>query len=230
MVDDLQARVADLDPTVAIDAIQEAIDATDRALEWVVPMAVRDPSPLVRLRALSILAQRGRPEQVHDLLPALRSEKDPHVLASVVMVLGKIGGPELGPELEPFLAHPDRRVRANAVEALEQVGGEAAVPLLRPLLSDPDNRVRANAVVALFNLGEMDHMDVLEEMLQDEEEVFAASARYALGRIGLNKIVESVGFSEMTASLGDLEDSKDRGVVRDAIFSVGLLLQKRFSG
>ncbi len=228
--DELKQRVADLDPSVALEAIQEALVADDDALAWLVPMAVSDESPLVRLRALNILAQRGRHDHVHDLLPALKSEADIHVLASLVMVLGKIGGPELLDELAQFLDHTDRRVRANAVESIGQVGGDAAVSLLEPLLADPDNRVRANAVIALFNLGEIDHMDVLEKMLHSDQEFFADSARYALGRIGLHKLVESVGFTELTESLGDVHDHHDKGVIRDAVFSVGLLLQKRFVG
>ena len=63
-------------------------------------------------------------------------------------------GPQVAPELYPYLNDQDAEIRANLCDLLAQLGQPEAIPHLKPLLSDPNPKVadRSNRAVERLKL------------------------------------------------------------------------------
>lgn len=136
--------------------------------------------PQGRLEAVLRVVQRQDRSKADALLTQLNSERDPRVLATLLLGLARLGDRRCLGAVAAHLRSPDRRVRANSVEALGVLGGADVQPMLVPFLQDPDNRVRANAVVALKDAQGVELTPVLLGMAQDSTELMRLSAVYAL--------------------------------------------------
>ncbi len=79
-----------------------------------------------------------------------RPEKDPWILATLIAVLGNIGGESAAEEAAALLDHPSPRVAANALHALHRAEPETAALAAASRIDSEDNRIRANAILALF--------------------------------------------------------------------------------
>lgn len=100
----------------------------------------------------------------HDLIvKALDREENPHVMASLIKALGRLGSPKVL-IFARFLDQPDPRVRSNLMEAFLFSGVEA-IPFLTRGLKDPSPRVRASAALSLFLLGQTEVVGILNRML-----------------------------------------------------------------
>jgi HEAT repeat protein len=64
-------------------------------------------------------------------------------------------GPQIVPELLPYLSDPEAEIRAGLSDILSQIGDAESIPRLIPLLNDPSTKVadRANRAVELLRRG-----------------------------------------------------------------------------
>lgn len=145
--------------------------------------ALADPSEWVRVKVVEALGALGARRDANLLAQFLENEEDDRVRATLLRVLGELGGADLAPVIALYLRDPNDRVRANAVEALERLGGGEFGGRLRALLDDRSNRVRANAARALFHLGDGDALETLERMMLSADDWMRASAAFVFGEI-----------------------------------------------
>jgi HEAT repeat protein len=165
----VRAQTIKGDPPARIMArtIAEMLDAAD---------------PQTRLAGLKKAMESPHPEMKALIKQSLDREVLPHLKASFIITLGRIGSDEDIPLLRECLNDDDQRIRANAVEALAHIGSDQALMLLVPLIGDPDNRVKANALGALQTCGHSARSALLARMATDEPVWMRDSAIYALSR------------------------------------------------
>jgi HEAT repeat protein len=143
-----------------------------------------------RQRALKALAVGFNMEALPVLVEMLKSEKDPFVIASIVKLVGKYGGPENIESLSVFLNHEDPRVRANTIEGLELAGTDKIIAYIVPFINDVDNRIRANAVKALSKFKSDEMLEVLGSMIRSDQLWMRDSAIFALQQVASEQAVE----------------------------------------
>lgn len=143
-----------------------------------------------RQRALKALSIGFNMEALPFLVDMLKSEKDPFVIASIVKLVGKYGGPENIEVLSAFLNHDDPRVRANTIEGLELAGTEKIIAYIVPFINDADNRIRANAVKALSKFRSDEMIEVLGSMIKSEQLWMRDSAIFALQQVASEQAVD----------------------------------------
>ena len=157
-----------------------------------------------RQRALKALAIGFNMEVLPFLVEMLKSEQDPFVIASLVKLVGKYGGPQNIESLSVFLSHEDPRVRANAIEGLELAGTEKIIAYIVPFINDVDNRIRANAVKALSKFKSDEMLEVLGSMIKSEQLWMRDSAIFALQQVAsepaVNLLCSAVMDSEKNIS------------------------------
>lgn len=145
---------------------------------------LNDPDARVRLAEVARIMS-DRDTSLLDLVRRrIDVDDDERVKASLLLALGKLGGPASMGELQRFLADPQRRIRASAVEALSFVDDPGVVGLLTPLLHDPDNRTRANAIMALRDAPGVDLIGPLTELATSDDRNCKLSAVYAICELG----------------------------------------------
>jgi len=137
-----------------------------------------------RLEGVCQLADLNTREVLPDLLKLLEDEDSPYVLSALTKGIGKIGGPEVGSRLKPYLKHSDSRVRANTVEGLSYLADKRNVDLFLWLIADPEPRVAAEAARAIAERHPDEARGKLLEMTSSTEVYKVQSAIYALGEIG----------------------------------------------
>lgn len=150
---------------------------------------------------------------ISDVIAWLEREKDPIVLAKLLIFLGNTREKKVIKYFLPFLNSKDRRIRANAVEGLGKIGDREIIKYVKPLIEDEDNRVKANVAISLWKFDDLrpEVEKLFLEMIADENKWMKASAMYALGELGLKKFVDYV-FSNL------MEDDEDLG--RNALIAL----------
>jgi HEAT repeat protein len=127
-------------------------------------------------------AIRNFPEELRSFLhQSLNNFREPFLVASSLMSLGKVGNSQSLPLICSFLKHTDSRVRASCIEAIGNLGLKEGTPYLISALRDQDNRIRANAIRALRVQGRQSVFEVLKEMVDSKEDWMRSSACFAIG-------------------------------------------------
>ena len=115
------------------------------------------------------------------VLRTLEKEHHPHVIASLLSSLGRLGCSRLL-VYSRFHDHTDSRVRANMLTAMLICGGEA-VSYFTNALKDNVPRVRGAAARNLFLLGQLDIVATLNRMLLVPEPLSVLAGCYSLGQL-----------------------------------------------
>lgn len=115
------------------------------------------------------------------VLRAIEKEHHPHVIASLLSALGRIGCSRLL-VYSRFHDHSDSRVRANMLNSMLICGGEA-VSYFSNALKDNAPRVRGAAAKNLFLLGQLDIVGTLNRMLLIPEPLSVMAGCYSLGQL-----------------------------------------------
>lgn len=115
------------------------------------------------------------------ILCTLEREHHPHVIASLLSSLGRLGCSRLL-VYSRFHDHIDSRVRANMLNAMLICGGEA-VSYFTNALKDNSPRVRGAAAKNLFLLGQLDIVATLNRMLLVPEPLSVLAGCYSLGQL-----------------------------------------------
>lgn len=178
---------------VRISAILALKSFDDKKIVEHLIRALADPSEWVRVYAVEAIGRYHDKKHVKLLSQFLENEENEKVRATIIKIVGELGGLKALPILTLYLKDPNARVRANAVEAIENISGgsDEMKEHIVPLLSDENNRVKANTVKALFKMGETKALEVLKNMSRSKDDWMRASAAYVFGAIDY---AESVDF------------------------------------
>ena len=147
--------------------------------------ALREESPVRRLRAALEAITMGDPAMLHPALARLEVEQDDWVLATLVKVVGRSGTAEHVEKIQRFMEDESRpRLVANTIEAVAMLDPAGAKARLAKYLSASDNRVQATAALALFRTEKPTALDAFRQMTRaaaprTREAAVAALARLA---------------------------------------------------
>ena len=112
-----------------------------------------EPSLVLRVHAVCILAEVGGERSVPALSDVLLHDPDPLVRHEAAFSLGQIGNPEGNAALaEAVINDRDPIVRHESAAALGSVGSAESEDVLTRALSDTDEMVRNSAKASLFNI------------------------------------------------------------------------------
>jgi HEAT repeat protein len=140
---------------------------------------IKSSNPFKRSQCAVLCGMLGK--SCEDLLvQALEKEHHPHVIASALSALGKIGMNRIL-IYSRFNDHPDPRVRANMIDSM-LCCSHSATSYFGAALKDPSPRVRATAAKNLFLLGQLDIVAELNRMLLIPSPVSVLSGCYGLGK------------------------------------------------
>lgn len=131
--------------------MEEAWERKDET--FLVHILESEPSLVLRVHAVCILAEIGSEKSVPALSDVLLHDPDPLVRHEAAFSLGQIGFSEGNKALGvAVLQDRDPIVRHESAAALGSVGSPGSVSVLTKALSDPDEMVRNSAKASLFNI------------------------------------------------------------------------------
>jgi len=133
-----------------------------------------------RLSAMKILTELNAKEVLPDLIELLETEQNEYIIASLLILIGKLGGKENIEIIARYLKSYNRRIRANAVEALSYIEDDSIFKIVAPYLLDKDHRVKANAARIMFRYSKEKTLELLKEMLNEDDKWKKYSAIYVL--------------------------------------------------
>lgn len=112
-----------------------------------------EPSLVLRVHAVTILADLGGQEAIPTLAQVLLNDPDPLVRHEAAFTMGQIGLTSAIESLEEaVLKDKDPIVRHESAAALGSIGSQLAKETLELAMKDPDELVRNSAAASLFNL------------------------------------------------------------------------------
>ena len=112
-----------------------------------------EPSLVLRVHAVCILAEIGGEGSLRTLGDVLLNDPDPLVRHEAAFSLGQIGLSEGNGDLaKAVLTDPDPIVRHESAAALGSIGSPEAEGVLRVAMKDKDEMVRNSASASLFNI------------------------------------------------------------------------------
>lgn len=142
------------DEAHCIEVMRGMEDAFHRKDEKFFIRVIRnEPSLVVRVHAVCILAEIGGPKSTPVLSDVLLHDPDPLVRHEAAFSLGQIGLSRANGALEKaMMTDRDAIVRHEAAAALGSIGNASAEKILRLALRDKAAIVRNSAKTSLFNL------------------------------------------------------------------------------
>jgi len=121
--------------------------------EYFISVITREPSLVLRVHSVCILAELGGENSIPILADVLLNDPDPLVRHEAAFSLGQIGLSKANEALElVVIADDDAIVRHEAAAALGSIGSQSAGRTLRLALEDREEIVRNSAEASLFNL------------------------------------------------------------------------------
>ncbi len=174
-----------------------------------------------RLKAALALYDIGTPRIASRLINLLKLEQNEYVIASLVKVIGRLGGDDAVEVLKPYLKHPDSRVRANTVEAIRLSGREGRFEILSPCLEDTDARVRANAIQALARVEPKRTQKIIKTMIRSS---------ITGDRLAGVKCLEDIGSSGSVTLLKKLIKDQDCDISQAARQSLLSIAERKRKG
>ena len=131
--------------------MEEAFQRKDES--YFVKVLQTEPSLVLRVHAVCILAEVGGETSVPALSDVLLHDPDPLVRHEAAFSLGQIGNPEGNAALAKAVVNDrDPIVRHESAAALGSVGSAESEDVLTRALSDNDEMVRNSAKASLFNI------------------------------------------------------------------------------
>lgn len=131
--------------------MEEAWERKDES--YFVKVLEGEPSLVLRVHAVCILAEVGGAKSVPVLSDVLLHDPDPLVRHEAAFSLGQMGLPEGNKALaEAVIGDRDPIVRHESAAALGSVGSLDSEGVLAKAASDPDEMVRNSAKASLFNI------------------------------------------------------------------------------
>ena len=131
--------------------MEEAWEKKDES--YFIGVLQREPSLVLRVHAVCILAEVGGEQSIPALGDVLLHDPDPLVRHEAAFSLGQIGLSEGNIALSEAVLHDrDPIVRHESAAALGSVGSSDSEEVLTTALADADEMVRNSAKASLFNI------------------------------------------------------------------------------
>ena len=131
--------------------MEEAWDEKDES--YLIKVLESEPSLVLRVHAVCILAEVGGTKSVPALSDVLLHDPDPLVRHEAAFSLGQIGLSEGNRALaRAVIEDRDPIVRHESAAALGSVGSPDSEEVLAKAAADPDEMVRNSAKASLFNI------------------------------------------------------------------------------
>ncbi|MBI3859983.1 MAG: HEAT repeat domain-containing protein [Thaumarchaeota archaeon] len=131
--------------------MEEAFAKKDES--YFVKVLTEEPSLVLRVHAVTILAEVGGEMCIPALAEVLARDPDPLVRHEAAFSLGQMGLPAANVALEnAVLTDPDPIVRHESAAALGSIGSPAAEEVLKKALDDKADIVSNSARASLFNI------------------------------------------------------------------------------
>lgn len=222
--------LSDVDPSDAANAVLMGLHDPDAPVRFAAAMAAgqmklvdaydplramaNDPNLRVEAGVRFAMHRLGDTRLSHDL-EKLMAAPDPHVRATVAMVLGLLKEPSATKMLLTLLSDPNAAVRLEAAEALWRLGNERGLTYLvaYSISAYPDDQM-----VALQALAEPGDQRVIQhirgELTNDYIEVSLAAAR-AMGMLGSDE-----GWN-VAVPAADSKDPRQRSLAALAMGAIG---------
>ncbi|MCE7883603.1 MAG: hypothetical protein DYH08_07045 [Actinobacteria bacterium ATB1] len=139
---------------VAPGIVAEALVALGPEIESLLTFATADESPLVRKLAIDVVGALRLPGARRHVL-ALLSDSDRPVRIAAARALGRIGWPDVAPELSVHCIGSEQLLRLAAVESTVELEAPEGIPVLAAAMSDPDHLVAHRAAQGLARLANL---------------------------------------------------------------------------
>ncbi len=121
--------------------------------QFFIDVLTHEPSLVLRVHAVTILAELGGEAAVPILSDVVLHDPDPLVKHEAAFTLGQMGLASGVPALEEAVRHDlEPIVRHESAAALGSIGNQSARATLEAALKDEDELVRNSAAASLFNL------------------------------------------------------------------------------
>jgi HEAT repeat protein len=121
--------------------------------EFFIKVMEEEPSLVLRVHAVTILADLGSEAAIPTLSKVLLHDPDPLVRHEAAFTMGQIGLTSAVEPLEDAVSKDkDPIVRHESAAALGSIGSQSARRTLEAALNDDDELVRNSAAASLFNL------------------------------------------------------------------------------
>jgi HEAT repeat protein len=184
-----------------------------RVLPAVSKVLMEDPSPEVRIQAVTTFSEPWHPDNARYLGQAMKNDSVHEVRHWAARALGKHKGVSaIQPLIEAFRKERHGNARYGMTIALTRMRDKRAVPVLIEALRDSDLHVRAQAAMALGEVRAKKAAKPLEYLLShDSYNIARGNAAKALGQIGQQKSIPA-----LKKALND----KDANVRHHAIISL----------
>jgi len=137
-----------------LEVMRQMEDEYERKNEaFFVDILKNEPSLVLRVHAVTILAELGGELAVPTLSDVVLHDPDPLVRHEAGFTLGQMGLASGVPALEEAVKHDKEPiVRHESAAALGSIGHQSARATLEAALNDEDELVRNSAAASLFNL------------------------------------------------------------------------------
>ncbi len=162
------------------DVLGRLVVADDRRIGEALLVAVGDPEPAVRFRALGALGEIGDPVAAEAMKQALEDE-DVQVRVQAAASLTRIGDGSGLPVLLKAVNHSEPDMRILAVGGLARIAAPAAIQAIRDLTTDDDPTVRRVAYTSLISIGTPDTIEAGLAGLKDPSRNVRADVAHLLG-------------------------------------------------
>ena len=121
--------------------------------DYFIEVLRNEPSLVLRVHAVTILAEVGKDRAVEVLSDVLLHDPDPLVRHEAAFSMGQIGLSSANRALAEAMLHdPDPIVRHESAAALGSIGSQSSREYLEMALNDAEEIVRNSAAASLFNL------------------------------------------------------------------------------
>lgn len=182
----------------------------------------RDPS--VRIKVIKTFESSSNPTIIPALKRLATTERNSHVMATVVKALGILGSDDCIDFIAPHLRDPDPRVVANAIEGLSNHWSPKVAELIKPFLTASKPRVQASALLSFAAHEEETAMKQIEKIIETGQRNDRKTAVRLLGEIGSPKAVDLLqivyvkGDEELQALAGQIINNVRK--IRDRVLTL----------
>lgn len=131
---------------------QAGIAQDPAAMPLLVELALKDPVPNIRQRAIQVISERFHGPETEKLLAQLLGDADEQIAAEAATAVARAGATALAPDLRQIVARPTGKARLiAAIRALAKLKDAAAVPAIAARLND-EQPVAGETSLALNSL------------------------------------------------------------------------------